>query len=181
MGTPAPPPLGCLIHGSMALHRRWRHGRVRKSCSPDPRKPEFDMASHWTAFKSCHCLHISLRGDLRANLVRQDRCGGNRRGPTAWVYVSEIYPLKYRAKANGLCAATNCIRFDTPVNGRGIQLRACIFRSPSFQEYSMEDLYCSSPSCISCQIFGVFCVAMFVQVFFMFPETRQKGLEEIGT
>jgi MFS family permease len=29
-------------------------------------------------------------------------------GPTAWVYVSEIFPLKYRAKANGLCAATNC-------------------------------------------------------------------------
>jgi MFS family permease len=28
-------------------------------------------------------------------------------GPTAWVYVSEIFPLKYRAKANGLCAATN--------------------------------------------------------------------------
>lgn len=30
-------------------------------------------------------------------------------GPTAWVYVSEIFPLKYRAKANGLCAATNCM------------------------------------------------------------------------
>jgi len=30
------------------------------------------------------------------------------RGPTAWVYVSEIFPLRYRAKANGLCAATNC-------------------------------------------------------------------------
>jgi hypothetical protein len=33
------------------------------------------------------------------------------RGPTAWVYVSEIFPLKYRAKANGLCAATNCESF----------------------------------------------------------------------
>jgi MFS family permease len=36
-------------------------------------------------------------------------------GPAAWVYVSEIFPLKYRAKANGLCAATNCkLTFHIP-------------------------------------------------------------------
>lgn len=46
----------------------------------------------------------------------------------------------------------------------------------------MEDLYRSSLSQegLIPQVFGVFCVAMFIQVFLMFPETRQKSLEEIG-
>lgn len=42
-------------------------------------------------------------------------------GPTAWVYVSEIFPLRYRAKANGLCAATNCTSFSRAItNSKGL-------------------------------------------------------------
>ena len=33
-------------------------------------------------------------------------------GPTAWTYVSEIFPLNCRGTANGLCAATNCTISD---------------------------------------------------------------------
>jgi len=42
-------------------------------------------------------------------------------GPTTWVYVSEIFPLRYRAKANGLCAATNCTPFSHSIaNTQGL-------------------------------------------------------------
>jgi MFS family permease len=91
-------------------------------------------------------------------------------GPTAWVYVSEIFPLKYRAKANGLCAATNCIPHSkTRLIPGAFNFALAFFVPPAFKNIQWRTYI----------VFGVFCVAMFIQVFFMFPETRQKSLEEI--
>ncbi|KAK9471221.1 general substrate transporter [Dipodascopsis tothii] len=80
-------------------------------------------------------------------------------GPGAWVYVSEIFPLKQRATANGLCVSCNWIftsmfAFFVPVLFKKIQWRTYI-------------------------VFSVFLVAMAFHVYFLFPETKGKTLEEI--
>ena len=110
MGPSSSPSLGCSINGPMAIRRRRRNGLIWEPRSGNSRKLEFDLASHWTTFQSCHRMYVFVRGDFCTNVVCSDkRAESNDRGPTAWVYVSEIFPLKYRAKANGLCAATNCM------------------------------------------------------------------------
>ncbi|KAK9479320.1 general substrate transporter [Lipomyces japonicus] len=80
-------------------------------------------------------------------------------GPGAWVYVAEIFPLKQRATANGVCAAFNwvfnfALAFCVPAGFKNIQYRTYF-------------------------IFAVLCVVMTVHVYFMFPETKGRTLEEI--
>ncbi|KAK9241392.1 general substrate transporter [Lipomyces kononenkoae] len=80
-------------------------------------------------------------------------------GPGAWIYVSEIFPLKQRALANGFCASINwtfnfLLAFCVPPGFKYIQWRVYI-------------------------IFAIFCVIMTVHVFFMFPETKGRTLEEV--
>ncbi|KAK9458631.1 uncharacterized protein V1516DRAFT_657044 [Lipomyces oligophaga] len=80
-------------------------------------------------------------------------------GPATWIYVSEIFPLKQRATANGLCAAvnwaSNCIlAFFVPLGFKRIQYLTYL-------------------------IFAFFCIAMTAHVYFAFPETKGKTLEEI--
>ncbi|KAK9315913.1 general substrate transporter [Lipomyces starkeyi] len=80
-------------------------------------------------------------------------------GPGAWIYVSEIFPLKQRALANGFCASINwtfnfLLAFCVPPGFKYIQWRVYI-------------------------IFAIFCVIMTFHVYFMFPETKGKTLEEV--
>ncbi|KAK9245518.1 general substrate transporter [Lipomyces tetrasporus] len=80
-------------------------------------------------------------------------------GPGTWIYVSEIFPLKQRAIANGFCASINwtfnfLLAFCVPPGFKNIQWRVYI-------------------------IFAIFCVIMTFHVFFMFPETKGKTLEEV--
>ncbi|KAK9380953.1 general substrate transporter [Kockiozyma suomiensis] len=80
-------------------------------------------------------------------------------GPGTWIYVSEIFPLKQRAIANGLCAAVNwtfnfLLAFLVPLGFKHIQYRTYL-------------------------IFCFFCILMTLHVYFMFPETKGKTLEEI--
>ncbi|ODV88634.1 hypothetical protein CANCADRAFT_126349 [Tortispora caseinolytica NRRL Y-17796] len=80
-------------------------------------------------------------------------------GPGIWLYVSEIFPLHQRAVANGFCASFNWI----------FNFALAFFVPPAFTNIQWRTYL----------IFGVFCIAMFFHVFFMFPETKGKSLEEI--
>ena len=70
--------------------------------------------------------------------------------PVGWIYCSEVFPLKYRAKGVGKRSQTQSIRPQRHFTNRcfqfsrsrrrhklGIQLRSRILRCPSVQEHSM--------------------------------------------
>ncbi|KAK9316827.1 general substrate transporter [Lipomyces starkeyi] len=80
-------------------------------------------------------------------------------GPGVWIYVSEIFPLKQRAIGNGFCGAFNWI----------FNFALAFFVPPAFQNIQWKTYL----------IFAVFCIAMATHVFFLFPETKGKTLEEI--
>ncbi|KAL5358552.1 general substrate transporter [Aspergillus floccosus] len=79
--------------------------------------------------------------------------------PAAWIYASEVFPLKYRAKGVGLSAAGNWI----------FNFALAYFVAPSFTNIQWKTYI----------IFGVFCTVMTFHVFFTYPETAERSLEEI--
>ncbi|PLB51531.1 sugar transporter [Aspergillus steynii IBT 23096] len=79
--------------------------------------------------------------------------------PAAWVYASEVFPLKYRAKGVGLSAAGNWI----------FNFALAYFVAPAFTNIKWKTYI----------IFGVFCTVMTFHVFFLYPETSQRSLEDI--
>jgi sugar porter (SP) family MFS transporter len=80
-------------------------------------------------------------------------------GPASWVYPPELFPLRVRGKAVALCTASNWI----------FNFALSYFVPPAFVNIQWK-VYI---------IFGVFCTAMAVHTFFMFPETAGKTLEDI--
>ncbi|KAJ5568061.1 hypothetical protein N7450_010547 [Penicillium hetheringtonii] len=79
-------------------------------------------------------------------------------GPVSWVYPPELYPLRVRGKAVALATSSNWA-FNTALG---------LFVPVAFENIRWQTYL----------IFGVFLVAMFIHVFFMFPETAGKTLEE---
>ncbi|KAF9539152.1 hypothetical protein EC957_005763 [Mortierella hygrophila] len=80
-------------------------------------------------------------------------------GPVSWTYPAEIYPMRIRAKAVSLSTASNwafnfALAYAVPPLLQSIQYRTYF-------------------------IFAAFCVGMTVHVFFMFPETKGRTLEEM--
>ncbi|ANB14373.1 Snf3p [Sugiyamaella lignohabitans] len=80
-------------------------------------------------------------------------------GPGIWIYCSEIFPLRQRALANGICASFNWI----------FNFALALFVPSAFTNITWKTYI----------IFGVFCAVMIIHVFLMFPETKGKTLEEI--
>lgn len=80
-------------------------------------------------------------------------------GPVSWIYPPELYPLRVRGKAVALATSANW----------AFNFALGYFVPPAFVNIQWR-VYL---------IFAVFCVAMFIHVFFMFPETSGKSLEEI--
>lgn len=80
-------------------------------------------------------------------------------GPVSWTYPPELFPLRVRGKAVALATSANWI----------FNFALAYFVPPAFANITWK-VYL---------IFAVFCAAMFVHVFFMFPETANKTLEEI--
>jgi MFS family permease len=80
-------------------------------------------------------------------------------GPVSWIYPPELYPLRVRGKAVSLATSANWI-FNFAL-GYFVPIA---FRNIAWKTYI---------------VFGVFCVMMFFHVFFMFPETSGKPLEEV--
>lgn len=76
-----------------------------------------------------------------------------------WIYASEVFPLKYRAKGVGVSAAGNWI----------FNLALALFVPPAFTNITWQTY----------MIFGTFCAVMAVHVFLLYPETSGKSLEEI--
>ncbi len=80
-------------------------------------------------------------------------------GPASWIYPSELYPLRVRGKAVSLCTSANW----------AFNFALAYFVPPAFENIKWK-VYV---------VFGVFCISMFIHVFFLFPETAQKPLEEV--
>ncbi|CAH03072.1 sugar porter family MFS transporter [Kluyveromyces lactis] len=76
-----------------------------------------------------------------------------------WIYCSEIFNNMERAKGSALSAATNW----------AFNFALAMFVPSAFKNISWKTYI----------IFGVFSVALTIQTFFMFPETKGKTLEEI--
>jgi MFS family permease len=80
-------------------------------------------------------------------------------GPVSWIYPPELFPLRVRGKAVALTTSANWI----------FNFALSYFVPPAFVNIKWE-VYI---------IFGVFCTAMTIHVFFLFPETAGKTLEEV--
>ncbi|KAF4551287.1 High-affinity glucose transporter-like protein 2 [Elsinoe fawcettii] len=80
-------------------------------------------------------------------------------GPVSWTYPPELFPNRVRGKAVALATSGNW----------AFNFALGYFVPPAFINIRWQ-VYI---------IFGVFCVAMFTHVFFMFPETAGKPLEEV--
>ncbi|KAL8999966.1 MAG: hypothetical protein Q9188_005777 [Gyalolechia gomerana] len=80
-------------------------------------------------------------------------------GPVSWIYPPELYPLRVRGKAVALATSGNW----------AFNFALGYFVPPSFVNIKWQTYL----------IFGVFCFSMLVHVFFLFPETAGKTLEEV--
>ncbi|KAF1995685.1 high affinity glucose transporter [Amniculicola lignicola CBS 123094] len=80
-------------------------------------------------------------------------------GPVSWVYPPELFPLRVRGKAVAITTASNWI----------FNFALSYFVPPAFVNIQWK-VYV---------VFAVFCTAMTIHVFFAFPETSGKTLEDI--
>ena len=80
-------------------------------------------------------------------------------GPVSWIYPPELYPLRVRGKAVALSTSANW----------AFNFALGYFVPPAFVNIKWETYV----------VFGVFNLAMLVHVFFAFPETAGKTLEEV--
>lgn len=92
-------------------------------------------------------------------VIRQTNNHPKIQAPAAWIYASEVFPLKYRAKGVGLSASANWI----------FNFALAYFVAPAFHNIQWKTYI----------IFGVFCCVMTFHVFFTYPETAGRSLEEI--
>ncbi|KAJ5986054.1 High-affinity glucose transporter [Penicillium sp. IBT 35674x] len=82
-------------------------------------------------------------------------------GPVSWIYPPELFPLRLRGKAVALSTASNWI----------FNFALSYFVPPAFENIKWKTYL----------VFGVFCFAMTIHVYFCFPETAGKTLEEVET
>ncbi|KAF1954853.1 high affinity glucose transporter [Byssothecium circinans] len=80
-------------------------------------------------------------------------------GPVSWIYPPELFPLRVRGKAVALTTSFNWI----------FNFALSYFVPPAFVSIKWK-VYV---------IFGVFCTAMALHTFFVFPETSGKTLEDV--
>lgn len=80
-------------------------------------------------------------------------------GPVSWTYPPELYPLRLRGKAVALATSANW----------AFNFALAYFVPPAFEKITWK-VYV---------LFAVFCAAMFIHVFFFFPETANKTIEEV--
>ncbi|KAL4948565.1 general substrate transporter [Aspergillus filifer] len=80
-------------------------------------------------------------------------------GPVSWIYPPELFPLRLRGKAVAVTTASNWI----------FNFALSYFVPPAFENIKWK-VYI---------LFGVFCATMTIHVFFFFPETAGKTLEDV--
>jgi sugar porter (SP) family MFS transporter len=79
-------------------------------------------------------------------------------GPASWIYPPELFPLRLRGLGVSLATSGNWA-FNTALG---------LFTPVAFENIMWKTYI----------LFGVFCTAMLIHVFFLFPETAGKSLEE---
>lgn len=82
-------------------------------------------------------------------------------GPVSWIYPPELYPLRLRGKAVSISTSSNWI----------FNFALSYFVPPAFENIKWKTYL----------VFGCFCFAMTVHVYFAFPETAGKTLEDVDT
>jgi sugar porter (SP) family MFS transporter len=80
-------------------------------------------------------------------------------GPVSWIYPPELFPLRLRGKAVAVTTASNWV----------FNFALSYFVPPAFVNIQWRTY----------MVFGTFCAAMFIHVFFCFPETAGKTLEDV--
>ncbi|KAH9962011.1 general substrate transporter [Lactifluus volemus] len=80
-------------------------------------------------------------------------------GPVSWTYPAEIFPMRVRAKAIALSTASNWL----------FNFSLAWAVPPSLDNITYKTFF----------VFGTFNLAAFIHVFFMFPETAGRTLEEV--
>lgn len=80
-------------------------------------------------------------------------------GPISWIYPPELFPNHLRGKANSFTTSGNWI-FNFALG---------YFLPPAFENITWKTYI----------VFATFCVVMTIHVFFLFPETAGKPLEEV--
>ena len=80
-------------------------------------------------------------------------------GPVSWTYPAEIFPMRVRAKAVSISTAANWL----------FNFALAWAVPPGLSSIAYKTYF----------IFGTFNFAAFIHVFFMFPETKGRTLEEI--
>ncbi|KAI0057218.1 general substrate transporter [Artomyces pyxidatus] len=80
-------------------------------------------------------------------------------GPVSWTYPAEIFPMRVRAKAVSVATATNWL----------FNFALAWAVPPGLSSIAYKTYF----------IFGTFNFAAFIHIFFMFPETKGRTLEEI--
>jgi len=81
-------------------------------------------------------------------------------GPVSWIYPPELFPNHLRGKAVALATSSNW----------AFNFALGYFVPPAFVNITWRTYI----------LFGVFCILMTTHVFFMFPETAGKPLEEVN-
>ena len=80
-------------------------------------------------------------------------------GPVSWTYPAEIFPMRVRAKAISLSTASNWL----------FNFALAWAVPPGLSNIAYKTYF----------IFGAFNIGAFIHVFFMFPETAGRTLEEV--
>lgn len=80
-------------------------------------------------------------------------------GPIVWVYIAEIFPIRYRARANGLCTMANWVG-----NFAIAQFTPELLDSIHFATFFVFGIFCAIGLAVSCWL----------------PETRGVPLELVG-
>ncbi|WPG99853.1 Hypothetical protein R9X50_00267300 [Acrodontium crateriforme] len=80
-------------------------------------------------------------------------------GPVSWIYPPELYPNQLRGKAVALSTSANW----------AFNFALGYFVPPAFVNITWKTYI----------LFGVFCILMTIHVYFLFPETAGKPLEEV--
>ena len=80
-------------------------------------------------------------------------------GPVSWTYPAEIFPMRVRAKAISLSTASNWL----------FNFGLAWAVPPGLANVAYKTYF----------IFGTFNLAAFIHVYFMFPETAGRTLEEV--
>lgn len=80
-------------------------------------------------------------------------------GPVSWTYPAEIFPMRVRAKAVSVATASNWL----------FNFALAWAVPPGLSNIAYKTYF----------IFGTFNFAAFIHIFFMFPETAQRSLEEV--